>query len=721
VAELTLGTSLEALSGVGPKRSAQLASVGLETVGDLLALLPRRTEDRRHEITIERAVERYRDAWTQGQPAPAVTVAGRLTGVRPVRVRRRRLSLVRGELTDDTGSLEVVWWNRPYLARQVTDAKAAAVYVLHGELRPRGKRRELDEADPGPPQLVSPSIERQERKAEETLTGRIVPIYPAAGEVSPAFVAKLLGQVLERMDLADPEVVPEILPAELLERHGLPSLGVALDQLHRPTVPDEPTTTPAFARLVYGELLELQLTLARVRERRSVRPKEHRIRVDDAVRRAMDDILPFRLTGAQERAVAQIVADLEAPDPMLRLLQGDVGSGKTIVAALALVAAVESGLQAAFMAPTELLAEQQFRSLERLLGDRYPRVLLTGSSPTRAEDAAALARGEARIAVGTHALIQEGTRFERLGLAVIDEQHRFGVVQRQSLEAKGERPDVLVMTATPIPRSLALTVYGDLDLTVIDQLPPGRTPVVTELVPRGDDGESPERRELYRRLAEELAGSEDRLYVVLPLIDESDEVSAASVEREGDEIRRWLAPLPSAVLHGRVAAQERDRIMADFAAGISRVLVATTVIEVGVDVPEATVMVIESAERFGLAQLHQLRGRVGRGERPSRCVALHGPLSETAVRRLGIFAATTDGFRVAEEDLLLRGPGELLGTRQAGLPRFRVADLVRDAVWLERSRRDAPEVLARLHEPGLELLARRVERRTRLRLAALGG
>jgi ATP-dependent DNA helicase RecG len=442
--------------------------------------------------------------------------------------------------------------------------------------------------------------------------------------------------------------------------------------------------------------------------------KGHTYRIDDRVRDAARAVLPFPLTGAQKRVLREIVEDLRRPEPMLRLLQGDVGSGKTIVAALALLVAIESGLQGAFMAPTELLAEQQYESLRRLLGGRCRLALLTASAERADEARRALASGEIELAVGTHALVQRGVAFHRLGLAVVDEQHRFGVEQRRLLQGKGDRPDVLVMTATPIPRSLALTVYGDLEVSVLDELPPGRRPVATEVVPAA------ERRGVYKRLREELAHGA-QAYVVVPLIEESDEITAASLERLGSKVREFLAEHSSAILHGRLPVAERERVMADFVSGRTRVLIATTVVEVGVDVPAATWMVIESAERFGLAQLHQLRGRVGRSTRPSTCVAIHGKLSEGGEQRLATFAATTDGFAIAEADLRQRGPGDLLGTRQSGLPKLRVADLLVHRDWVERARSDARELADHLDDSELALLASRVRSRFRDRYEAFGG
>jgi len=648
---------------VGPARARALSEAGYETVRDLLYHLPFRYEDRR-------AVHAVSDA----APGGSYTLRGRLASVRRIRTHRRGFSLVRGILSDGTGSIPVVWFNRPYLASQSLEGEE---WLLHGEVR---------ESKSGP-ELLNPSCERPDQAIHGA---RIAPVYPAAGGIGPALLRRILDTILEKVDL--PREVPETLPADLLARRGLPPLGEALQALHAPEEGDPEELnrrrSPAHGRLIYQELLELQLGLALLRERERDEKRTRHYSVDDKLRGVARSVLPFPLTRAQKRALREIVTDLQGPRPMLRLLQGDVGSGKTIVAALALVVALENGYQGAFMAPTQLVAEQHFASLQRLLGDRYRLGLFTGSRRAVA--------GEVQLAVGTHALIQEGFEFRNLGLAVVDEQHRFGVLQRGLLRSKGKTPDMLVMTATPIPRSLALAAWGDLDVSTIDELPPGRTPIATEVLP------IKKRREVYKRLREELnAGG--RAYVVFPTIEEG----SASVAELGEKVREYLSDIPSAVLHGRMPAAERERTMAAFAAGEVRVLISTTVIEVGMDVPEATWMVIESAERFGLAQLHQLRGRVGRGARPSRCLALHGKLTESGERRLKAFEETTDGFRIAEEDLAIRGPGELLGLRQAGLPGFRIARLPDDLEWLEKARDDARDLLPRLGE--LDLLRQSVQ------------
>jgi ATP-dependent DNA helicase RecG len=656
------GSPLTCLPGIGPKRAAALAEAGYLDLGALLWHLPQRYEDRRSVLCPKAVVGEGRFA-----------VVGRVRDLRTIRLRRRRLSMVRGVLVGGGGELPVVWFNRPWAERQLPPGRD---YLLFGRVR-RG-RDGLE--------MVNPTCEPAERALEG---GSVVPVYAPIAGLGPASVRKLLRHALDALEL--PFGLEDDLPPELLERHGLPPLGDAFERLHRPSEGADLADLNAgisrsHARLVYGEMLDLQVEVRLARSARERIEKPHRYRIDAGLRRRLRQVPAFRLTGAQERVLGEILDDLAAPRPMLRLLQGDVACGKTVVAALALVAAVEAGLQGAVMAPTELLAEQHFRGLRRLLGDRCRLALLTGSGSDAATGRRLLARGEIDLAVGTHALIQEGVRFRRLGLAVIDEQHRFGVGQRRRLQSKGAAPDLLIMTATPIPRSLALTVYGDLSLSVIDELPPGRSPIVTRLAPAS------ERDAVYDWLRQRLdRGGQG--YVVFPLIDESRHLEVGSIASRGSEIVRQLGGITTAVLHGRTSAEEREELMRAFADGEISVLISTTVIEVGIDVPSATAMIIESAERFGLAQLHQLRGRVGRGAERSHCVAIHGELTEVAARRLECFATTNDGFELADADLELRGPGELLGTRQAGRPIFHVADLVRDRRWIEAARHDAPQLL----------------------------
>ncbi len=598
--------------------------------------------------------------------------------------------MVRAELLDGSGSLAVAWFNRPYLARQLDPQ---AEYLLHGTLRATRS---------GALELLNPSCERCDRLQEQR---RWTPVYTSlAPGLGPALVRDLLQRALPlvRQELASAcrEVDGDPLPRVLRERYGLPTRLESWLALHQPAdeTKGEPLNSRSTAhhhRLIYGELLRLQLLLA-IQRREVRRTKGHRYQASqaaDGVRRK----LPYSLTAAQERVVGEIRGELHGGPPMRRLLQGDVGSGKTVVAALAIAEALASGHQALFMAPTQLLAEQHHIVLGQWLGERWRVELLTGSTRQAKALHERLRNGEIDLLVGTHALFQDSVDAPRLALVVIDEQHRFGVDQRQRLLGKGARSDLLVMTATPIPRSLALTAYGDLDISLLDELPPGRRPVVTELAAAS------QRDAVVERLCRAVQAGEQG-YVVYPLIEASQGIAAAAVEKQGRELQEVLGEVSSALLHGRMPVAERLAVVRAFAAGRLRVLIATTVIEVGIDVPQANFMVIESAERFGLAQLHQLRGRVGRGERQAHCIAIHGKLSDDARRRLETFAATTDGFEIAEADLALRGPGDLIGTRQAGLAALRIARPAIDGLWLERARRDAvwlldnatSEVLAKL-------------------------
>ncbi|MCP4202995.1 MAG: ATP-dependent DNA helicase RecG [bacterium] len=653
---LAAHSPVSALKGIGPAREKALREAGVETILDLILHLPLRYEDRR-------TVTEVGEVDVEG----AYTLVGRLEKVNTVRVYRRRMTLVRATLCGAKGSLAVAWFNRPYLAGTVTEG---AEYLLHGKVRRRGEILEL----------VNPSLEPRDKARLGT---NIVPVYSAIGSLGPALVRQIVQNAVQSIVLRDLE---EPLPADLRKEHDLPALGDALRELHRPARDGaveelNARESRAHCRLVYGELLRLQTELALARSGVRSLEKSHGYADLTGVRARVAGHLPFCLTASQDRVLDEIIADLDRRSPMMRLLQGDVGSGKTVVAGVAMAAAAESGLQAALMAPTELLAEQHHASLSSLLGDRYGLRLLTSSAATR-EAREDLRSGRAQLAVGTHALMQNAVEFERLALAVVDEQHRFGVAQRRELLAKGERPDLLVMTATPIPRSLAMTIYGDLSLSVIDELPPGRRPVETRV-------ESFEARdEVYEWLRGELERG-NKAFVVLPLIEESDRVEAEAVEGLGRDLAARLAAHRPTVLHGRMDSATKSRLMKSFAQGGSGVLIATTLIEVGVDVPEATVMVIESAERFGLAQLHQLRGRVGRSDRPSTCIAIHGRLSEDAQARLRAFCSTHDGFELAEADLQMRGPGDLLGTRQAGVPNLRLTDLAKHRNWIELARQDA--------------------------------
>lgn len=525
--------------------------------------------------------------------------------------------------------------------------------------------------------------------------GRRVPVYRKLGE----FRSKQLREIMHRVVLGiAEESIPETLPAELRKRQLLVGRPEALRRIHFPVEQAsleeyERARSPAHRRLIFEDFFWLALGLLVKRGNRISEKKGARIQIDQPMMLRIKSVLPFKLTDAQRRVVREIFRDLKSDAPMNRLLQGDVGSGKTIVACIAMLAAMENGYQTALMAPTEILAEQHARNLKRLLARTPFRVeLLTGS--IRAAEKrmlhAAMAGGEIHLCIGTQALIQEAVSFQKLGLAVIDEQHRFGVLQRAELRARGFNPDVLVMTATPIPRSLAMTVYGDLDVSIIDEMPPGRTPVETRVF--GED----QRGEVKQLIAREVRAGR-QTYVVYPLVEESEKVDLRDATQRYEYLRDKVFPrLTVGLVHGKMKPAEKDEVMRRFVAGEIQILVSTTVIEVGVDVPNASVMVVEHAERFGLSQLHQLRGRVGRGAEQSYCILLSSDnTTSIAIERLGIMARTTDGFVVAEKDLEIRGPGELLGTRQAGLPEFRVANLVRDLPILEAARKEAEFYLNR--------------------------
>jgi ATP-dependent DNA helicase RecG len=654
-------TSLRFVKGVGPRRAQQLERKGLTTVEDALFFLPLRHEDRT-QVTPFRAL----------RPGQAATCAGTIVGVSPPPPGRRRAPLS-ALLRDASGYVTASWFNAGYLARVFSRGQRL---VLHGRVA-RFK---------GALVLQQPDWEIVEHGDDDRLhTGRLVPVYSTTDGLPQRALRALLWRLVTEF-AGD---VAEVLPETVRARRRLPPLAEALRDAHFPQT--DAALAGARRRLAFDDFLLLQLGLAILRAR-TARARGVALNPRGELVRRLRAALPFALTAAQERVWEEIRRDMAAPHPMHRLLQGDVGSGKTVVAALAVLTAVEAGYQAAVMAPTEILAEQHFATFRALLAPLDVEVsLLTSSLPQRERAArrAALAEGALPVAVGTHALVQQGVEFRRLGLAVVDEQHRFGVEQRARLRGKGEQPDLLVMTATPIPRTLALTLHGDLDVSVIDALPPGRRPIVTVTRPEG------KRRAIYAFLREQIAQGR-QVYVVYPLVEESEslDLKAATdmARRLGEEV---FPDLTVGLLHGRLGVEDKDAIMARFKAGEIHVLVATTVIEVGIDVPNASVMLIEHAERFGLSQLHQLRGRVGRGPWKSYCILLtSGRLSEEAKRRVEAMVATRDGFRIAQTDLELRGPGEFFGTRQSGLPEFRAADLLRDGAILEEARQEAQAIVA---------------------------
>ena len=661
-----LETALQYLKGVGPQRAKLLSRLGLETIEDALFFVPTRHEDRSRLTPFS--------ALSEGK---AQSCSGTIVGVSPP-PRGKPRSPLSVLFRDGTGYLTAVWFNQPYLGEKFNKARERKQRVfLHGRV---ARFRN------GPLQMQHPDYEIVEDGEDETLhTGRLVPVYRLTEGLPPRWLRSLLRRVVEEYT----GKVPESLPEAVRRHRQLVALPEAVRAIHFPETDEE--LAAARHRLVFEDFLLLELGLA-IRRQREGRARGIIMDPSGELVGRLRRSLPFTLTRAQERVWEEIRRDLAAPYPMNRMLQGDVGSGKTIVAAMAILTAVEAGCQTALMAPTEILAEQHLLTLRQWLPPLgVPVDLLTSAIKGRERQALldAAAAGELPCLVGTHALIQEGVEFRRLGLAVVDEQHRFGVVQRQVLRRKGDNPHVLVMTATPIPRTLALTLYGDLDVSVIDEMPPGRQPIAT--VVRSES----KRAQIYAFLRKQIEDGR-QVYVVCPLVEESEATDLKAATEMAERLQREVfTDLRVGLLHGRMSLGEKESVMSAFTAGETQILVSTTVIEVGIDVPNASVMLVEHAERFGLSQLHQLRGRVGRGPWKSYCILLaSGAPSTEARRRLAALTETQDGFRIAEVDLELRGPGEFFGTRQSGLPEFRVADLLRDARVLEEARQEAFALVA---------------------------
>jgi len=672
-----LTTPLRFVKGVGPRRAADLERVGLLTIEDLLFRFPLRYENRASLIPIAKL-----------RPGTTATIDVEVAsaGIRPTR--RPGFRIFELIVKDETGPARAAFPNQAFLRDVFAPGQQV---VLHGHVEFRGS---------GGLQLTNPEYEIIRGDADEddvTIhTGRIVPIYEKAGSMTPRMQRTLVHRLLSEM----PAEIPDPLPESILRRRGALDRRTALQQAHFPSGDANLEAlnsgrADAQLRLIFEEFFLFQMGLVlRKRQHAAVR-KARAVTVDDRVRDSARRALPFKLTVGQRQALKEIVEDMQRPEPMNRLLQGDVGAGKTVVALIAAIVAMENSFQVAFMAPTEILADQHYLTIRKLLDDSRFRVAsLTGSigAAKRREVMAELASGAVNLVVGTHALVEQDVAFRDLGLVVIDEQHRFGVVQRAALRTKGWNPDVLVMTATPIPRTLALTTFGDLDVSVMRDLPPGRQPIRTMAKPES------RRDEIYALVRRELEQAR-QAYVIYPLVEGSEKVDLRAATEMADHLQAEIFPdYKVALLHGRLKSDEKDRVMAAFARGDVHVLVATTVVEVGVDVPNATIMVIEHAERFGLSQLHQLRGRVGRGPGPSTCVLLFQyPIGETGKARLDAMVETTDGFVIAERDLELRGPGDFFGTRQSGLPTLRAGDLLRDHSLMEEARREA---VAWLDEPG---------------------
>jgi len=666
-----LGSSIQYLRGVGPRRAADLQRVGVITVEDLLLRFPRRYEDR--------AAIRPISALRPGQVS---TIAGTVlsTGLRTTR--RPGFRLFELILRDASGPARAVFPNQAFLRDVFHPGQQV---VLYGPVSFRGG---------GGLQFDNPEYEiiRGDGDAddgEETIhTARIVPVYERAGSVTPRMQRHVMHQLLAAL----PDDLPDPLPEGVRAGRGLLDRRRAIVESHFPPPGTDVEAlnacrTPAQTRLIFEEFFLFQAGLLIRKQSRAADRKPRPVVVTDQIREAARQVLPFRLTAGQRAASRDIVTDMQRPEPMNRLLQGDVGAGKTVVALLAAIVAMENGLQVAFMAPTEILADQHYLTIRRLLDrSRFRIARLTGSVPAarRREILAELASGTTHLVVGTHALAEEAVSFQSLGLVVIDEQHRFGVLQRATLRAKGMHPDVLVMTATPIPRTLALTAYGDLDVSLIRDRPPGRQVIRTIATPES------ERERVYAMAQRELQAGR-QIYVVYPLVEESEKVDLRAATAMADHLRLEVFPaFTVALLHGRLKSDEKERVMAAFTRGDVHVLVATTVVEVGVDVPNATMMIVEHAERFGLSQLHQLRGRVGRGAHAATCVLLYQARPGDAGRaRLEALVETADGFEIAERDLALRGPGDFFGTRQSGIPTLRVGDLLRDYRLMEEARQAA--------------------------------
>ena len=679
---MDLATPVTYVKGVGPQRAEALAAKGIATAGDLLFYAPFRYEDRTNVKPLARLA-----------PGEMASVIAVVESIRTPRFRRGNLGMVEVVFQDGAGGRLLAKWFHAasYLAKILEPGARVALY---GKVDYDTYSRELS--------MMHPEYELlrgDDDEGDESLhTGRIVPVYEAAGKVS----TRVLRSVLKRLTDALPHI-PDPLPDDIRRRLRLPALESAIREVHFPTSDTDlrllnSFRSPAQYRLIFEEFFWLETGMAL---KHSQARTEHGIAfsLTSRVRDQVKKMLPFKPTPAQKKVLSEIAHDMAAPVPMNRLLQGDVGSGKTIVAAQAAVIAVENGYQAVLLAPTEILAAQHFLNLQRIFKPLDYRVMpLTGSMSKKEKETIkrSLSTGFAQIAVGTHALLEQDVEFHKLGLAIIDEQHRFGVLQRKALQQKGFSPDVLVMTATPIPRTLALTIYGDLDVSVIDALPPGRKPIQTIHKTRV------ELEQVYSFVLSEVRKGR-QAYIVYPAIEESETVAMKAAQEAYEELSRRVFPqLKVGLLHGKLPAKEKEAVMAAFQRGVVQVLVTTTVIEVGVDVPNASVMVIEDAERFGLAQIHQLRGRVGRGSEQSYCVLVTSKLGDMGYARIRTLLDSSDGFYIAEMDLRLRGPGEFLGTKQSGLPVFRIGNLIRDSEILELARGEAQSLV--LHPPSPEIL-----------------
>ena len=691
-------TALKLAEGVAGSMSG--ANAQCVTIDDLIHYLPMRYEDRSNLAHIR---ELQNGMWA------TIEVEVRIAGTYAVKGGKLRIFEISG--TDGTGQVRAFWWNQAYLQNSFKQGRRVLIY---GQWK-RSRRGFFEVENP------DYEFAADDDDADPIHTGRRVPIYRKLGEIRSRQLRSIMHHVVGRLNFSE---IDEVLPEEVLTRGKLIGRAAALRNVHFPA-DDAPLDlynrfgSPAHQRLIFEEFFWLSLAMGLRRQGREQSPKGTVIEVNDRVRNAVRSVLPFKPTGAQKRVLAEIVKDMTSQKPMNRLLQGDVGSGKTIVAVQAAIVAVENGYQAAIMVPTEILAEQHSTNVKRLLAKTPYRVeLLTGSltAARKREIHADIESGEIDLVIGTHALIQEAVKFQKLGFVVVDEQHRFGVLQRAGLIKRGYNPDVLVMTATPIPRSLVMSVYGDLDLSVIDEMPPGRKSVVTRV--RAEDS----RREMYKFLDQKIRKG-GQVYIVYPLVEESEKLDLLNATQMAEHLQTSVFPnFRVGLIHGRMKQEEKDGVMDEFRKGATHILVSTTVIEVGVDVPNASIMVVEHAERFGLSQLHQLRGRVGRGDEQSYCILLAGDKRSAEAReRLAIMEETNDGFKIAEKDLEIRGPGEVMGTRQSGVPAFRIGNVVRDYAILETAKREADHMLtARRNTRETARLVEIVREQPKFGLAAVG-